>query len=483
MSAEMNRRAFLGSALAGGMMAAAGCAGEAGRMGVAAGTEDDWPTPPPVRIHKVYVGRTGGIYMSRPKEEIAKFETYLADLEQRLGDVTFTGGEILPPAKTQEVIAKLQGDDAVLMFHLQGHGGGAPNRPMSQILDTGLPAAVFTQPFSGHGWMYFPQWQKQGKRVILVPSSDWSDLEHAVRLLRVPAKMAHTRLIAVGQPKGTTPATKPDLVKKALGAEMLVWPNQKILDAHQAVPIEAAQAEARRYWLSRAREVVEPTTEQIVNSARMYLAVKDLMIREKAQAITSSHCMGKPAKGCLTFSKLNDLGKVGACEGDCDSTLTMLLFQYAFGIPGFITDPVFDVSENALIHFHCTSSTCMDGPGSKRRPFRIRTQSDSEQGVALEVEQRIGQEVTCAKLVNLDTMLISTGTIYKVTRDELACRTQFWTKVEDADAFYHNWGAGKINEAVHHTMALLHRVVFYGNRVKDMERLGHLMGFNVLREG
>ena len=79
---------------------------------------------------------------------------------------------------------------------------------------------------------------------------------------------------------------------------------------------------------------------------------------------------------------------VGACEGDMDSTLTMLMFQYAFGLPGFITDPVFDTASNALIHFHCTSATKMDGPAGKRLPFTIRTQSDSDQGVSLEVENR-----------------------------------------------------------------------------------------------
>ena len=30
-------------------------------------------------------------------------------------------------------------------------------------------------------------------------------------------------------------------------------------------------------------------------------------------------------------------GLVGACEGDMDSTLTMLMFAYAFRVPGFIT--------------------------------------------------------------------------------------------------------------------------------------------------
>ena len=97
-------------------------------------------------------------------------------------------------------------------------------------------------------------------------------------------------------------------------------------------------------------------------------------------------------------------------------------------MPGFITDPVFDTASNALIHFHCTSRHEDGGPEGKRLPFTIRTQTDSDQGVALEVEMPIGQPVTCAKFINLDTMLISTGKIFKVTHDELGCRTQFWTE-------------------------------------------------------
>jgi len=207
------------------------------------------------------------------------------------------------------------------------------------------------------------------------------------------------------------------------------------------------------------------------------------MIKERAMAVTSSNCMGEPAKGCLTYSKLNDLGLVGACEGDMDSTLTMLIFRYAFGIPGFISDPVFDTDSNALIHFHCTSATKMDGPAGKRLPFTIRTQSDSERGVSLDVENRIGQTVTCAKFVNLDTMLISTGKIFKITHDELGCRTQFWTKVNDAHKMFHNWGAGIIKGGRGEIMTLLHRDVFYGDHMQNIKNLGVLMGFNVVEEG
>jgi len=298
--------------------------------------------------------------------------------------------------------------------------------------------------------------------------------------MRVEPHLRKTRIIVVNGPLGTAAACSAEQVKERLGCEIIPVTIAETVKAHEAIDIKAAEAEAQEYWIGKAKKIVEPSKDQIVNSARFYLAMKDMMIKNGAHAITSSGCMGRPAKGCLTFSKLGDLGLVGACEGDMDSTLTMLMFNYAYGIPGFITDPVFDTSEDALIHFHCTSATKMDGPAGKRLPFSMRNQSDSEQGVSLEVENRIGQDVTCAKFINLDSMLISTGKIYKITHDELGCRTQFWTKVADARKMYHNWGADILKGG---TMALLHRAVFYGDYMDDMKDLGVLMGFNVVEEG
>jgi L-fucose isomerase-like protein len=189
--------------------------------------------------------------------------------------------------------------------------------------------------------------------------------------------------------------------------------------------------------------------------------------------------MGNP-RGCLTFSKLNDLGFVGACEGDMDSTLTMLMFSYAFGVPGFITDPVIDKAKNAIVHFHCTSATKMDGPAGPRLPFSIRTQTDSKGGVALEVINRLDQPVTCAKLVNLDTLLVTPGKIIETSTSPMACRTQFAQSVPDARRLFLNWGENVIHGGV---MTLLHRVVFYGNHMDGVRDLGDLMGFKVIEEG
>ncbi len=474
MDKSMNRRQFLGAAAAAGAMLRGVPA-----LGVShAVQEEAWPPKlAPVKIYKVFAGRTGGIYLSRPTAEVEKLNQHLAQIEKKLGDLQFVGGDMIPAVSVHEVVPKLREADGLILFHLSGHGGDAPQ--LTKLVDAGLPTAVFSQPYSGHGWMYFPAWKKAGKKVVLLPTSDWNELERVSALMRVAPRLRQTRILAIGRLRGTAAARSHERVREVLGAEIVPVKNEEVIEAHKAVDPQAAEAEARDYWLSKAREVVEPKAEEVVNSARLYLAIRGLMARERARAVTSSHCMGAPAKGCLTFSKLNDEGLVGTCEGDIDSTLTMLMFNYAFGLPGFVTDPVFDVARNALIHFHCTSATKMDGPTGKRFPFRIRTQTDSDRGVALEVENRVGQKVTCAKFINLDTLLISTGKIAEVTRDPLGCRTQFVTEVADARKMFHNWGAGVIQGDV---MTLLHRVVFYGDHLQSARDLGDLMGFKVVEE-
>jgi hypothetical protein len=91
----------------------------------------------------------------------------------------------------------------------------------------------------------------------------------------------------------------------------------------------------------------------------------------------------------------------------------------------------------------------------------------------------VGQDVTCAKFINLDTMLFSTGKIVDVTHDPLGCRTQFVTEVADARKMFENWGGGVLEGD---TMTLLHRAVFYGNHRQSMDDLGSLMGFRVVEE-
>jgi hypothetical protein len=478
MRDAINRRRFLEGTAAATTAAAVLAAREAQADGPARAEADVWPAPAPVRIFKVYAGRTGDSYLTRPTEELGKIDAYLAGVEKKLGNVRFVGGDMVPPAKAAEVAARLKTEaDALLIVHLSHHGGNAPE--LVPLVDVGLPTALFSQPFSGHGWMDFPQWRKEGKRVMLLPTSDWTALDRAAALLRAPSWMKQTRILAVGGPNGTADGCDPAKVKARLGAEVVPISNDRVMEVYKSIDPKAAEAEAESYWLKPALKIIEPKRPEIIDSTRLYLAIKQLMIAEKAQAITSRHCMGDP-RGCLSFSKLNDLGLVGACEGDIDSTLTMLMFAYAFGVPGFITDPVIDTAKNAIVHFHCTSATKMDGPAGERLPFVLRNQTDTRGGVAVQVANRVGQPVTCAKLVNLDTMLCVTGKITETGTSPLACRTQFTQSVPDARRLFHEWGAGVVKGD---TMTRLHRVVFYGDHAAALEDLGALMGFRVVTEG
>ena len=452
-----------------------------------------WPKLRPATIYKLYIGRSGAVqnrsgktvqYLTWGKEEVAKMDNHLQELEGTLGDVKFVGGETIPPADAAEIAARSASADALLLIWLSGHGG---DYETLEKLSFGLdkPAVSFFQPFSGHGWMWHQQWKS--RKVLLLSTTDWNELDEAVTLLRVPAMMKQTRILAINGPRGTKAACSAEEMKKKLGADMVSIKNEEILAMAKAIDPKLAEAEAEQYWIKPAIGILEPSRQEIIDSARYYLAVKQFMAKENFRAVCSAACMGDP-RGCLTFSKLNDMGFVGACEGDIDSTLTMLMFGYAFRTPGFITDPVVNEAKNAVVQFHCTSFT--QRADGTRMPFVIRSQTDSGGGAALQVQWQVGEPVTMAKFVNLETMLTVPGKIMETSTSPLACRTQFTQSVRDARHLFLNWGAGKIVPPSSSgdlskyagAMPMLHRAVFYGDHVRAVHRLGDLMGFKVIEE-
>jgi L-fucose isomerase-like protein len=184
----------------------------------------------------------------------------------------------------------------------------------------------------------------------------------------------------------------------------------------------------------------------------------------------------------LGFARLRDRGVPAACEGDMDSLLTMLLFQYAVERPGFQGNATFDTSRNALWTAHCTAPLKMDGPNGKEAPYLLRGHSEVQgSGCVPEVQYNVGQVVTRSKFVNLDTILASTGEIIEVPEKAVhGCRTQIVTKVRDAATMAANWSSALDTEDA---MTLLHRVVVYGDHMQSLRHLANLMDLKVVEEG
>jgi hypothetical protein len=444
-----------------------------GRAAMAAEGEEWPPKLPPVKIRKVYLAKPIPTW-PRPDldipAEIARLEKHLTDAEQKLGDVKFVGGELLRVAADAEKLTGGLGDvEGLMVFNLTSTVGHL----LSRLVDTGMPTAMFSQLYSGHDWARIASMQKQGKKVICLATSDYGEIAEAAALMRVPSRLRQTRIIYIRN--GGMNADKAKEYKDKLGVEVISVDHKRLNKAYEIVDEKSAEAEAQQ-WISNAQRVVEPRRKEIVKSTRLYLAMKHLMQQENARAITIN-CLGLfrrgnlPAYPCIGFCKLNNLGLVGACEGDIRSTLTMLIFGYAFEIPGFISDPVFDTSNDTVIHAHCVSATKMDGPKGPRCPYIIRSHMEDNKGAALQVRHRIGEMITMAELADLETMIISTGTITGNPDVDRGCRTKIATKVTDAREILDNYSAG------------LHRVIFYGDRVQNIKHLGVLMGLKVIEEG
>jgi hypothetical protein len=283
--------------------------------------------------------------------------------------------------------------------------------------------------------------------------------------------------------RGTAPACSPEEVKKHLGTEVVVI-EQQDMDAMMGDVDEAAVQAELEAWTKGAKEILEPTKEDILKAARVSIVLDQLMEQVQADALAIGTCMGWLQRGfpCLGFARLRDRGLPAACEGDMDSVLTMMLFQYLIDKPGFQGNATFDTSKNALWTAHCTAPLKMDGPDGEEAPYLLRGHSEvAGSGCVPEVQYRLGQVVTRSKLINLDTILASTGEIIDVPAKAVhGCRTQIVTKVHDATKMAANWSSVLETEDA---MTLLHRVVFYGDHMDSVQHLANLMGMQVVQEG
>jgi hypothetical protein len=412
--------------------------------------------------------------------QIAAMKARLAEAEKKLGNVELVMGESRSPQETAALLEKSGPEAPVLAINVQNF---AMTRVVGPVLEAARPLAVFSLPASGHDWMYAPRWLRQGHRVALLASSDYGELERALRLLRVIPMMRRTRILLFPPARGTKPACSPEEIKKRLGADVVAARQEDFDEMITAADDEAVRAEVEA-WTQGAKQILEPTREDIEKAARVSVALDRLVERERADGLAIGTCMGWLPRGfpCLGFTRLRDRGVPAACEGDMDSLLTMILFQYAIDRPGFQGNATFDTARNALWTAHCTAPLKMDGPDGEPAPYLLRGHSEvGGSGCVPEVQYRKGQVITRTKLINLDTILVSTGEIIDVPEKAVhGCRTQIVTEVRDAAKMAANWSSVLETEDA---MTLLHRVVFYGDHLQSVRHLANLMGMEVVEEG
>ncbi|MFH1741517.1 MAG: hypothetical protein ABIH23_21130 [bacterium] len=467
MSAKYTRREFLESSTAGAVALTT-----FGTLNSSFAISAPAASSPPVRVRMIFLAKPVPTWPTpylNVEEECKRVESELRKAAKQVPEVELVGGDLLRVGEDLEKLkGSMDGIDGVVVFNLTSTVGHL----VEGITEYRVPTILFSQPFSGHDWCTIADMQKEGKRIDVLATSDFSELAGALRAFRTVRRLRDAKILCVTG--GGLNEQYADQVKQRFGTTISVVEPERLIQAFNTID-KAKSAKTAREFMDGAEKVVEPSAEEIDKSSRFYWAMRRVMEEDGAQAI-AINCLGLfkqgklPAYPCLGFARLNDEGLVGACEADLHSTLTMLTFGYLVERPGFISDPVIDTSNNTVIHAHCVSATKMSGVDGETCPYTIRSHMEDDKGAALQVRMKIGQKITMARYLGADTMLISTGEIIDTPVLDRGCRTKITTKVADARKMLYQYTGG------------LHRVIFYGDHVQDIHRLSHFLDFKVVEE-
>jgi len=432
------------------------------------------PWNAPATVAKVYLASTRVHWPKTTLDvhaEVGEVESRLAEVARmHEQNVRFVGGDLLrTDEEVKPWLAKVGDIDGVLIIPIS-----QPIGPLRSLVDSlNVPALFFSRPYATHAWSSIAALRKAGKKVDVIATSSYGDLDPYMRLFRTVRHLRKSKVL-VGVASPAARQEQADAYSRHFGTSFRFLNGAEFHNAFNAVDKEKARGETDLF-VRGALRVVEPSREEIFNGVRFYLGLKEMLLKQKANAVTID-CFGTlaadtlPGYPCIAWSKFNDAGLYGVCEGDLASTMTQMLVTSYAGVPGFVSDPVFDTSRNEVIHAHCVSATKLKGPDGPASPYIVRNHLETNEGAVLQVLMPSDETITVARFNGPTQMLISTAEVTGPVDSDRGCRSQIRTRVPGAGKWLQDFGAG------------LHRVIFYGDHVKTVERMGRLMGFEVVHE-
>ncbi|MCL5744874.1 MAG: twin-arginine translocation signal domain-containing protein [Acidobacteria bacterium] len=251
---------------------------------------------------------------------------------------------------------------------------GIPARVSADIAAAGRPTILVDDLYGGTGEFLtnFAALKRKGMKVAGVSSTRFQDVVDAVRVLETLKRLRSDVILDVRE--GDLGADAKG-IQENFGVTVRQTSAEEINTAYETADLAEARKSAA-LWIQHAEKIVEPSREEIGKSGRMHVAMRGLMQRHNARAITID-CLrlfygGKlPAYPCLGLFQFNNDGLVGACEADLQSTITMLAMTTLTGRPGYISDPVIDTSKNQIIYAHCVAPSKVYGPSGPENPYHF----------------------------------------------------------------------------------------------------------------
>ena len=475
----VSRRCFLKRS---SLLSAAALAGPALNLPARAGNADtgkldesidlaSFRPKPPVRIMNVVVreklpywlGWPGTSYdvEGKDKEYAALFASAAAGLGVTL-EREPAALETAEAAESYVRKARESKPDAVLIHvqHMRSWDRAA------QIADgAGVPAILFAPV----GMVFTPHVLKVSRQpgVHVISSLDTDAVRQAMRMVRAKKQLEASRLLVVAGNE------RKEETLDLLGTRVQRIPRSSMNELFQKMPETDEVHSVARKMRRGAKKVVEPSEKDVLNAARSFVTAKRLLRDEGANALTTD-CLGMveskvvPTPPCMAAALFQDSGVTYGCEAAVFPALSLMLTSYLFDKPGFMNDPVPETVKNYLIASHCVSPTRLGGFAEAQAPYILRSHSESNIGVSLQVLWRENQPVTLVLFRNPRELIVDTGRVVANVNTPPAggCRTSFeiaMDRVEDS-----------------RDVLGFHQVVFYGDHRRDVEAFCQMYGIRAI---
>jgi len=303
--------------------------------------------------------------------------------------------------------------------------------------------------------------------IHVISSLETSAMEQAFRMIRAKRQFEETRLLVLrGKERKET-------VLERLGTKVRYIPRDNLHELFHQMPLTDEAREIAKKAAKDAESVVEPSEEDLHNAARAFLTAKRICRDEKANAITSD-CLGMvsshvvPTPPCMAVSMFQDGGVTYGCEADVFGAISLMFTSYLFDKPSFMNDPVPETVENLLLAAHCVCATKLDGFDGPQERHILRSHSESDLGVALQVLWKEGRPVTLVRFQNPNELILDTGVVVgnQDTPPAGGCRTDVKIKMDRVEDCRDVLG--------------FHQVVFAGNHRRDVENFCQMWGIKVI---
>lgn len=300
------------------------------------------------------------------------------------------------------------------------------------VRETGVPTIIFAPvgtAFTGHlaGISRRPG-------VHVISSLEWSAVEDGLRMIRAKRMFEESRILWI---KGNECN---ETVLDRLGTRVRAIPRDKFNQLFDKMPANEEVNDIASTFRRGAQKIVEPTWDDSVNSARCYTAAKRLLADEQANAL-SMDCLGMvqaklvPTPPCGAWTILQDEGITAGCEADLHGATSMMLTSYLLDRPSYMNDPVPETAQNLLIVSHCTSGARLNGFDKPKAPYVLRSHSESDLGVSVQVLWPVGAPITLVRFRNTNELIVDTGTVVSNVDTPPAggCRTSVEVKMDNVE--------------------------------------------------